>query len=737
MNNLLENLDDFDEDSQRILEGVYPSNFIDFETRASNFKKIMLPSSPDYRSSFHDHKNTPLGYSYLTDDPVSAFSYTGVDDKGEKGYEYTAEVLPCENGSQVLGSYNSNKREAHKLCLFYEKPHPSKSSFAGDFYIVKMGGYFVTMFKNFPKPIPSKINGKPFKEITSMKDEAGYLAQLAYTYEKDILDTTLVHQALMREYQFYTGDRQFEEIIGNISSIPADAIGWCAKQLESLKPTEKNYNPDAKDFSPLIPIIGGLSVPVNINKAAQFFENLGDNPFVQGAEVAFSQVWSIVEQTASKVKDASIDHLPETFKNLVEKITGIVNVIKTFLSDIKDIATSYAKKGIEILKILNALNCGFTNGLVGLVQCILYILEFLLQPTTKLSYIQFLERRDLLEKAEDVIDWISENAPKFLQAIKDLFKGSGDLSLSDMEGILDKMKAYFEKFSRYKIAFYVGTIAFEVLINILLLIFTGGVGNVVKGSTYVQKATSLLKVLTREMVSAVTMGITDLLAFLSRFIINFGKACAKGFKGFIKWIEDLFTGAKNGTKADDLAEEVHNIEEVIIKGKKKNREEYTSNNIGGDGLYGGKVLSKTEIEDWAKILKKKFGTKLERVEKFDDQTVLASFNPNTNTIKYTDNVTEYFMIHEHYHAEEMFKIGFKNFTKNAHIEGTPWTIENRINQYMREKYVYERLIENAKKHKFNPEELNTPPFGHAFQYFDGLKYKLEVLLKKNNIPFPN
>jgi len=50
----------------------------------------------------------------------------------------------------------------------------------------------------------------------------------------------------MREYQFYTGDRRFEEIIGNIISIPADAIGWCAEQLESLKPTEKNYNPDLK-----------------------------------------------------------------------------------------------------------------------------------------------------------------------------------------------------------------------------------------------------------------------------------------------------------------------------------------------------------------------------------------------------------------------------------------------------------------------------------------------------------
>ncbi|WP_278555291.1 hypothetical protein [Elizabethkingia bruuniana] len=79
----------------------------------------------------------------------------------------------------------------------------------------------------------------------------------------------------------------------------------------------------------------------------------------------------------------------------------------------------------------------------------------------------------------------------------------------------------------------------------------------------------MLKILARETVSVVTMGVTDLLAFLSRFMVSFGKACAKGFKGFIKWIEDLLTGAKNGAKVDDLVEEAHDLEEVIVKGSKR------------------------------------------------------------------------------------------------------------------------------------------------------------------------
>ncbi|AZA52767.1 cysteine peptidase family C39 domain-containing protein [Chryseobacterium sp. G0201] len=528
-------------------------------------------NSPDYRSPFHDYRNTPLGYSYLTDNPVSVFASTGINDKGEKGYEYQAQVLPCENGSQVLGSYNANKREPQSLFLFYEKPDSKKSNFAGDFYIAKMGDYFVQLFKRFPDPLPSTVGGKFFKNITSLEDEAAFLAQLAYTHEGDKINATLARDALMREYQFYTGDRRFEEIIGNITSIPADAIGWCAEQLESLKPTEKNYNPESKDYTPLIPLVVGVGVipiPINMNKASQFFENLGNNPFVQGAEVAFTQVWELVKQAASKVKDASIEHLPDAFKGLVEKISGVIDTIKNFLSEVGDDLTELAKQGIEVLKVANAFYCGINSGLIGLLQCILYILQFLFQPTTALSYDQYKDKRDLLEKAEDVLDWILANSPVFLKGVKDLFSSGGGISQSDFEGIFDKMKEYWDKASRYTIAFYVGIVFFEFIINILLFIFTEGAGNVIKGTTYLQKATSLLKVITREAISAVTFGITDLLTFLSRFIIRFGKACAKGFKGFIKFIEELLQGTKNGAKAEELADEIHDIEEVILKGRK-------------------------------------------------------------------------------------------------------------------------------------------------------------------------
>uniref|UniRef100_UPI004048E5EC zincin-like metallopeptidase toxin domain-containing protein n=1 Tax=Flavobacterium sp. TaxID=239 RepID=UPI004048E5EC len=116
--------------------------------------------------------------------------------------------------------------------------------------------------------------------------------------------------------------------------------------------------------------------------------------------------------------------------------------------------------------------------------------------------------------------------------------------------------------------------------------------------------------------------------------------------------------------------------------------------------------------------------------------MLAQFDSNTNTILYKDDVTEYFMLHESFHAEEMYKIGFTEYVKNAPLKGIKedqWTNENWIRLYKREKYVYDRLVESAKKYNLNPQEVSTPPYGHAFQYFD----RFVVLeLETRNIPIP-
>ncbi|WP_445721348.1 hypothetical protein [Flavobacterium sp.] len=50
----------------------------------------------------------------------------------------------------------------------------------------------------------------------------------------------------------------------------------------------------------------------------------------------------------------------------------------------------------------------------------------------------------------------------------------------------------------------------------------------------------------------------------------------------------------------------------------------------------------------------KYGTKLKKADSFDKPGILAQFD--SNTILYKDDVTEYIILHESFHAEKMSKI---------------------------------------------------------------------------------
>ena len=192
-------------------------------------------------------------------------------------------------------------------------------------------------------------------------------------------------------------------------------------------------------------------------------------------------------------------------------------------------------------------------------------------------------------------------------------------------------------------------------------------------------------------------------------------------------------------KVDEITEK---LQTALNKLSGKKLEKYVDellevalDNIKGKGLYGGKILSQADLDVWAKTLLKKYGTKLEKVDSFNKPGILAQFDSNTNTIRYKDDVTEYIIAHESYHAEEMHKIGFKKYNEGAALSGVDkadYTTENWLNLYRKEKYVYDRLVENAKLHKLNSQELSTPPYGHAFWYFDSIVIELEI----KKIPIP-
>lgn len=88
------------------------------------------------------------------------------------------------------------------------------------------------------------------------------------------------------------------------------------------------------------------------------------------------------------------------------------------------------------------------------------------------------------------------------------------------------------------------------------------------------------------------------------------------------------------------------------------------------------------------------------------------------------------MAHEHYHAEEMYKISFNKYVKDAPLAGTnkaDYTSKNWQHIYKREKYVYDQINKNAKTFDLNGQEL-----WHSWAYIEEVKYTLTEL----NIKIP-
>ena len=80
-------------------------------------------------------------------------------------------------------------------------------------------------------------------------------------------------------------------------------------------------------------------------------------------------------------------------------------------------------------------------------------------------------------------------------------------------------------------------------------------------------------------------------------------------------------------------------------------------------------------------------------------------------IWYSEGSSNYVIAHEYYHLEEYCKIG-----REAFIKGDLGSkIEGSINNILRERYVAERLLENAEKLKLSENELK-----HIKQYYNDI-----------------
>jgi len=446
-----------------------------------------------------------------------------------------------------------------------------------------------------------------------------------------------------------------------------------------------------------------LFIPRSITQVLQKAKE-GKNDKVLDA--VFSPFYKITEGLCTTANECA-DLLHPIFPGVVYKrLQLVISNMTAQIADIKkytkENSTAIAGVLLTSLKMFNAMLCGFVNSIVDFVKGIFQIIGMIFKITAEIT--------DAADNAVYYTDYISEIIENFIGAIVQV-----DYAAFFKEMIQAPIKLYnsFSNFLKNGIdinidlvsaAYYYGYIIGLIVQIIVEILLTGGTVTIAKIAEYFKAPFIAIANLIKASAGAAKTIFQRVLNFIS-YLVNKLRKPKQLLEDFIKFVDELINGAR---------------EEAGI-----------ADNIIGDGLYGGKILSDTDLENWAKMLNKKFGTIIERVEKFENANILAQFDPNTNTIKYTGDVTEYLIAHESYHAEEMYTIGFDEYVKDAALKGVKeanYTVENWQRLYKREKYVYDKLIKNAKRHNLNIDELN-----HAFYYFDG---RIVLSLEKLKIKIP-
>ena len=611
-----------------------------------------------------------------------------------------------EKGSNMLDYHEKNKPSENEMWILYEKDSDTNSNLFGSFVLVKMGdGYFKYLrdLKRGETKIFSHIGESPKGIIIdSFEKEVNenYKALLKRT--KQISKETFLF-ALETEMRTNSDEgKLLKSIYGGIDGIITSVAEGINSTIEEVKFTKEDYTP--------------------VKKEGDF--NLADflDKFIEVNELLLEKaVDYAVPDTIKKPLAKSFDDFVRGAKQLAkEKLAPqtilffekAYEIFQEIVNFFKEAATFYTSLVGDTLYLVKAFLMGVINGLLSTIQMIVSLVGWLLKGNIdkKLTGQFYLEIHSKFEFIEDLMDLISESIGDVFTSIKNLIS---DFSLEKFKGVLSIFKDKAGEINRFDVAYFAGIFMFEVLLGVALTIFTGGAAAVAEAANAAEKIAAYLKIFGREVLSTATLGIVDILKLFKTLILKFAQACQKGWKGFKQFLEKLF---KNNV--DDVVESEGKVLDNII----------------GDGLYGGKILSEADIEDWAKVLKKKFGTALKKVDNFENPNILAQFDANTNTILYKENVTEYFMAHESFHAEEMHKIGFDEYVKDAPIkkDGIPikeedLTPKNLIRRYKREKYVYNRLKNDANKFNLNGQER-----WHIEAYF----YEIELSLLDKNIKIP-
>ncbi|WP_164998559.1 zincin-like metallopeptidase toxin domain-containing protein [Chryseobacterium sp. 3008163] len=673
--------------------------------------------------------------------------------KSEKYSIVHHQAVFCKSGIEVFDKYEKDKIESDYFTIYYEETSKNTSNFFGTACRVKMGDYARQRLIKDYNSKGKTINYDGNTVDGSVSDFNGLIKLIAKDFG---IDDTLLKGAIYLEI---LEKSKINEAFKNVSSLNNQLADWLRGGIEATekwKFTEENYDyikfyvePMYNNYQNKIGVNGHpkqevkykpvIPVPFPCNE----YKNMSDNTqniaeaglkklseFIASFdEISTAAVFNIVKTTPTitddilfavtfLVKNFIEDNMPDSIKNIYNKLKVLFNEVLDIVSNIGSQISE--KLNQEIAKI-NAFLCGILNGLISLVQLIIMLLAMIVDKLPifeleKMSALELAKHQEKLEFIEDFVDLFDKNAKEFLNGIKKLFTDDKiwkDIS-TFISGLAKKISNYNECFWAY----FIGGVAFELILDAVIAYFTGG-------SSLVAEASAKISRLTAKVEQAGAKALN--------FGKGLGRKIANSTKDLYKWLEkeflELLEAIKNGRLANYLKTKFNQM-----LGREEELFDELLDELGWEGksaskrgrFLGREFMNNRQMKALEKYIAEVLGDVGVVMRKGEDKFLdvsgaQAGFSPTSRELFFRKKFTFYEAFHEIQHALE-----FKLLGKEAYLEGAAGTlVEQRIRTYKREKWVYDKIME--KKHLFNELELENAEWvlGQAIKKLEkvGIDYK--------------
>jgi len=668
--------------------------------------------------------------------------------KSEKYSVVHHQAVFCESGTEVFDRYEKDPIEPDYFTIYYEMTSKKTSNFFGTACRVKMGDYARQKLTRDYNSKGKTINYDGKTVDGSVSDFNGLIKLIAKDYG---IDDTLLKGAIYLEILEKSKINEAFKKVSSLNNQLADWLKGGIEATEKWKFAEENYDyikfyvepmynnfqnksgasgfpKQEVQYKPIIP------VPFPCNE----YKNMSDNQqgiaetglkklseFVTSFdEISTAAVFKIVAETPTitddilfavtfLVKNFIEDNMPDSLKNIYNQLKALFNEVQNIISGIGNIISE--KLNQEIAKI-NAFLCGILNGLISLVQLIIMLLAMIVEnipifELEKLNSLDLAKYQEKLEFIEDFVDLFDENAKDFLNGVKKLF--TDEKIWKEVTGFISFLTKKFSNLNEYFWAYFIGGVAFELILDAVIAYFTGGSSLVAQASAKISRLTAKAE---RISVKAVDFG------------KNVIKKVGNSLKEFWMWIKKEFLELVEAVKTGNLLKYFRKKFYELI-GEAPSQEELLAQwdevAVSGRGRRLGQKLRKADIEHLIKELKKlKVELELHPLEGslpiegfFVREGVPAIMPEGAAAIFITDGAkmkivlreeaTVYEFFHEFMHYKHSQVLGLKKYISlGGH--GT-------AGELIKEQYVFDKLIENYKY-------LTKGEVEHAWKYLNKRVY---------------